>query len=150
MPFAMMLGVALLLSVVAVHADAQTEAHHAVSQTIEAIRRASLANDAAQLDALMADDCIAIVGPGLLVTKPQFLSAIRDGSLVFVALTFGEVVIRIYGNTAVVTHVTDMKERIRGTLSPGRYMTMRVLVNGDRGWRLVAFQNTAMSTPAGR
>jgi uncharacterized protein (TIGR02246 family) len=134
----------LLLLAVARSADAQSEAHTAVSQALEAFRQASLANDASKLDALMADDCTAIVGPGLLVTKPQLLSALRDGSLVFDEVTFDDIVIRVYGNTAVVTHVMNIKERLSGTPLAGRYRTTRVFINADAGWRLIAFQNTLM------
>jgi len=144
MRIALTLCLLVLLAVVAARADAQTETRAAVSQALEAFRQASLANDASTLDMLMTDDCTAIVGPGLLVTKPQLLSALRDGSFIFDELTFDDVVIRIYGNTAVVTHVMNIKERLSGTPLAGRYRTTRVFVNGDGGWRLIAFQNTLM------
>jgi uncharacterized protein (TIGR02246 family) len=134
----------LLLAVVAPCADAQTGPHTAVWQALEAFRQASLANDASKLDTLVADDCTAIVGPGLLVTKPQLLSAVRDGSLIVDEVTFDDIVIRIYGNTAVVTHVMNIKERLSGTPLAGRYRTTRVFLNADGGWRLIAFQNTLM------
>jgi ketosteroid isomerase-like protein len=144
MRIALTLCLLVLLVVVAGRADAQTETHAAVSQALEAFRQASLANDASKLDTLMADDCTAIVGPGLLVTKPQLLSALRDGSLIFDEVTFDDVVIRIYGSTAVVTHVMNIKERLSGTPLAGRYRTTRVFFNADGGWRLIAFQNTLM------
>ena len=145
----MVLCVVLVLLVVVPHADAQPEAHTAVAKALEAFRQAALANDANKLDPLLTDDCTAIVGPGLLLTKPQLLSALRDGSLVIDALTFDDIAIRLYGSTAVVSHVMDIKERISGTPTAARYRTTRVFVNTDRGWRLVTFQNTAMSTPIG-
>jgi hypothetical protein len=92
MRIALALCLLVLLAVEAARADAQTETHAAVSQALEAFRQASLANDASKLDTLMADDCTAIVGPGLLVTKPQLLSALRDGSLIFNEVTFDDVV----------------------------------------------------------
>lgn len=140
----MMFGLLLLLSVVVPPAEAQTEAHNEVAQALEALRLAALANDADKLDSLMSDDCTLIVGSGRLVMKPQYLAFVRGGSIVFDALSFEDVAIRVYGNTAVVTHVVDIKERLAGAATGGRFRTTRVLVKGDRGWRMVAIQSTRM------
>jgi ketosteroid isomerase-like protein len=80
-----------------------------------------------------------VTATGRLITKPQYLRAVRGRMLVVDHLTFEDVAIRIYGNTAVVTHVTDIKERIGGAPSGGRFRTTRVLVKDGSGWRLVPF-----------
>jgi ketosteroid isomerase-like protein len=144
MRFPMLLGLLLLLSVVAPPTHAQTEAHNEVMQALEALRLAALAGDADKQDALMSDDCTLVVVSGRLITKPQYLSFVRGGMVVVDALTYEEVVIRVYGSTAVVTHVLNVEERIDGAAGGGRFRATRVLVKGDAGWRFVAFQSTAM------
>lgn len=140
----MRFGLLLLLFVVAPSAEAQTEAHSEVAQALEALRLAALANDADKLDALLSDDCTLIVGPGRLVMKPQYVAFVRGGSIIIDALAFEDVAIRVYGNTAVVTLVVDIRERVGGAPTAGRFRSTRVLVKGDRGWRFVAVQGTRM------
>jgi ketosteroid isomerase-like protein len=141
---AMMLGLVLVLSVIT-RAGAQTDAQSEVSQAMEALRQASLANDAEKLHALLADDCTLVLVSGRLVTKPQYLSFVRGGSIVFDALSYEDVVIRVYGSAAVVTHILNIKERIGGAApTTGRFRSTRVLVKSERGWRFVAFQSSFM------
>ena len=137
-----LLGVLLVLLAVARPVHAQTEAHNEVTQAMEAFRQASLANDADRLDALMADDCTVILVTGRLVMKPQFLAVVRGGSLAIDAFSYDDVAVRIYGNTAVVTHILHIKERISGAPVTGRFRSTRVLLKGDRGWRFVAIHST--------
>ena len=122
----------------------EASSHDEVSQALESLRQATLAGDADKLGALLADDLTFVTATGRLITKPQYLRAVRGRMLVVDHLTFEDVAIRIYGNTAVVTHVTDIKERIGGAPSRGRFRTTRVLVKDGSGWRLVAVHGAPM------
>lgn len=106
----------------------------------------ALAGDADKLAVLLADDLTFITTSGRLITKPQYLRAMRGRMLVVDLLTFEDVAIRLYGNTAVVTHVTDIKDRIGGAPSGGRSRTTRVFVKDGSGWRLVALHGAPMQT----
>jgi ketosteroid isomerase-like protein len=134
------------LALCLVRGNAEANAHEQVSQALESLRQATLAGDADKLDVLLADDLTFITATGRLITKPQYLRAVRGRMLVVDLLTFEDVAIRIYGTTAVVTHVTDIKERIGGAPSGGRFRTTRVLVNDGSGWRLVAVHGAPMQT----
>jgi ketosteroid isomerase-like protein len=136
------IGVLLLVSVAARSTEAQTEAHNEVMLAMEAVRLAALAGDAEKLDAVMSDDCTLVLASGRLVAKPQYLAVVRGGALAFEALTYEDVVIRVYANTAVVTHILNINERIGGVPTSGRFRSTRVLVKGERGWRFVAFHST--------
>jgi ketosteroid isomerase-like protein len=120
--------------------------HDEVSQALENLRQATLAGDADKLADLLADDLTFVTATGRLITKPQYLRAVRGRMLVVDVLTFEDVAIRLYGTTAVVTHVTDIKERIGGAPSGGRFRTTRVLVKDGSGWRLVAVHGAPMPT----
>ena len=139
-------AVILLAVICALRGYAEGNTHEEVSQALESLRQATVAGDAEKIDALMADDCTFITGTGRLVTKPQYLRAIRGRMLVVDLLTFEDVAIRIYGNTAVVTHVTEIKERIGGAPSGGRSRTTRVFVKDGSRWRLVALHGAPMQT----
>lgn len=125
---------------------AEGNAHEELSQALESLRQATLAGDAEKIDALMADDCTFVTATGRLITKPQYVAAIRGRMLVVDQVTFEDIAIRFYGNTAVVTHVTEIKERIGGAPSGGRFRTTRVLVKDGPAWRLVAVHGAPIQT----
>ena len=124
----------------------EASAHEEVSQALEHLRQATLAGDADKLDALLGDDLTFITATGRLITKSQYVKAVRGRMLLVDLLTFEDVAIRVYGDTAVVTHVTEIKERIGGAPAGGRFRTTRVLVKDSRGWRLVAVHGAPMQT----
>src|SRR5687767_12004795 len=115
----------------------EASSHDKVSQALERLRQATLAGDADELGALLADDLTFVTATGRLITKPQYLRAVRGRMLVVDLLTFEDVP---FGSTdtAVATHVTGIKERIGGAPYGGRFRTTRVLVKDGSGWRLVA------------
>lgn len=138
------LGGLLLGSAIASCAEGQTDGHNEVLQAMETLRVASLAGDEATLDGVMADDCTLVLFSGRLVTKPQWLSGIRGGAVKFDSITYEDVSIRIYGNTAVVTNIVNIKETFGGIPMSGRFRSTRVLVKSEAGWRFVALQSTGM------
>ena len=134
----------VLLALVIGRAAAQTDTHQQVTDAMEAVRQAALAGDADKIDELMADDCTFVNVSGRLITKQQYVGAVRARMVIVEALTYEDVAIRIYGNTAVVTLVTNIKERISGAEAGGRFRSTRMLVKDERGWRFVAVHATRM------
>ena len=143
---ALVIGAITVAALCVLGGHVEASSHEEVSQALESLRQATLAGDADKLAVLLADDLTFITATGRLITKPQYLRAMRGRMLVVDLLTFEDVAIRIYGNTAVVTHVTDIKERIGGAPSGGRSRTTRVFVKDGSGWRLVALHGAPMQT----
>ena len=109
-------------------------------------QRALIAVDLDDLAAIMADDLIHIHAPGVTHTKQQLLehTATRRA---YLQITRGELLVRVYGDTAVLTG--PIRNRLRTADGGERELggvAMQVLRRGDDGaWRFVSFQ----MTPAG-
>ena len=93
------------------------------------------------MDALLADDYMAITPSGTLVTKDQTLANMRSGAMHFNSLEFTDRRVRFYGDTAVVTSRANVIGAMpEGALS-GSYRYTRVYVRNEQGlWKIVSFE----------
>ncbi len=112
----------------------------------EAWRDAVLKANVAALDALLADDYMAITSAGTLQTKEQALANFRTGRTRFTAITYSDRKVRFYGTTALVTSVAEVTgTTVDGELS-GNYRYTRVYVRDERGkWKIVSFEANRIS-----
>jgi ketosteroid isomerase-like protein len=97
------------------------ESHHEIFQLEEAWRIAVLKADIPALDALLADDYMAITPNGTLQSKEQALANLRTGATHFTALEISDRKVRFYGTTALVTSRADAS----GTTAGGDFSGMR-------------------------
>jgi len=116
------------------------ESRHEIDQLEEAWRVAVLKGNSAALDALLADDYMAITPSGTLQTKDQTLDSVRSGRVRFATLEFSDRKVRFYGTTALVTSRADVTATTpEGHLS-GSYRYIRVYVRDGHGtWKVVRF-----------
>lgn len=100
------------------------------------------------MDALLAEDYMAITPTGILESKEQELSNLRSGRVHFTSIELTDRKIRLYGNTALVTSRADVKgTNPEGDLS-GSYRYTRVWVKDARGvWRVVSFEANRIKEP---
>lgn len=117
------------------------ESRREIDQLEEIWRNAVLKGNTAALDALLADDYMAITPNGTLQTKDQALANLRTNRTHLAALDISDRKVRFYGTTALVTSVAE----VRGTAAEGdisgRYRYTRVYVRDVRGaWRVVSFE----------
>jgi ketosteroid isomerase-like protein len=117
----------------------------------EAWRDAALKANAVALDALLADDYMAITSSGTLQTKEQALTNFRTGRTRFTAISYSDRKVRFYGTTALVTSVAEVKGNTpEGELS-GSYRYSRVYVRDEHGkWKIVSFEANRISNTAER
>lgn len=93
------------------------------------------------MEALLADDYIAITANGTLQTKEQTLANLRNGSNHVDAIDFSDRKVRFYGTTAVVTSKAEVKGLKSDQNMSGNYRYTRVYVRDSRGaWRIVSFE----------
>jgi ketosteroid isomerase-like protein len=138
-------------------ANAVTNSNTASSASSEAdVRKfigdlgAALAkNDAAALDKMWADDYTFVNPEGEVMTKAQRLDAVKSGAMKFESLTFNDVKVRMYGDTAVVNAKTSAKGTMNGKDNSGTSTATIVLVKGKDGWRVV-LGHPSTSMPAGK
>jgi ketosteroid isomerase-like protein len=134
----------LLLSA-AVPAQAQeskADSDSAISQTLQAIERdwlnAEKNHDAAVFERLVADDWIAITPDGKSQTKAERATEIKTAHTT--SATLGDMKVRVFGDTAVVTGTDDETTVQDGKKSSDHYVWTDVFVKRNGKWLAVASQ----------
>ena len=105
-------------------------------------REASLRRDVDFSQRTLADDYVAITPLGQVTTKQDTVSARKSGQLKYDAINVTDMVVRIYGDTAVVTARADVKGHQLGEDFSGPYRYTRVWVRRTGHWLAVSYQAT--------
>jgi ketosteroid isomerase-like protein len=105
-------------------------------------REASLHRDAEFSQRTLAEDYVAITPLGQVTTKQDTLSARKSGQLRYDTINVSDMVVRVYGDTAVVTARADVKGHQLGEDFSGPYRYTRVWVRRTRHWQAVSYQAT--------
>ena len=132
------LMMASLLVLVATQSRAQKAVIEEIRKADQERIHAQVHADAPELDRLYADDFIGIGPSGTVRTKKEVLSDFTSGSLKFQSIVTHDVVIRVYGNTAVETGLSTMKGQDAGKVVPEENRFTRVWVKQGGRWRLVS------------
>jgi ketosteroid isomerase-like protein len=124
----------------------QDEVLQAENARVQAVLRA----DVAALDPMLASDLTYCHSTGVVDSKSQFLAKIKSGELKYEAFQHRDQLVRIYGNTAVITGVTNLRlgaPAQGGTAQEAvmRFTTVYVKQNGR--WQQVAWQTTRLPQP---
>jgi len=105
-------------------------------------KEASLRRDSDFSLRTLADDYVAITPLGQVTTKQETISARRSGQLRYEAMNITDMVVRVYGDTAVVTARADVKGHQLGEDFSGPYRYTRVWVRRNGQWQTVSYQAT--------
>ena len=105
-------------------------------------REASLRRDADFSQRTLADDYVAITPLGTVTTKQDTVSARKSRQLRYDTIDVTDMVIRVYGDTAVVTARADVKGHQLGEDFSGPYRYTRVWVRKTGHWQAVSYQAT--------
>jgi len=105
-------------------------------------REASLRRDADFSQRTLAEDYVAITPLGQVTTKQDTVSARKSGQLRYETIDVSDMVIRLYGDTAVVTARADVKGHQLGEDFSGPYRYTRVWVRRGGHWQAVSYQAT--------
>jgi len=114
----------------------------ATSQTLQATEQAWLNaeknHDSAAFEKLVADDWIAITPDGKSQTKAERAAEIKSAGTV--SATLGDMKVRVFGDTAVVTGTDDETTMKDGKKSSDHYVWTDVFVKRNGKWLAVASQ----------
>jgi len=77
-----------------------------------------------------------------VTTKQEAISVRRSGQLRYEAMNVTDMVVRIYGDTAIVTARADVKGHQLGEDFSGPYRYTRVWVRRNGRWQTVSYQAT--------
>ena len=124
-----------------IDADDQATIREIVDMERQA-REASLHRDAEFSQRTLAEDYVAITPLGQVTTKQDTLSARKSGQLRYDTIDVSDMVVRVYGDTAVVTARADVKGHQLGEDFSGPYRYTRVWVRRTRHWQAVSYQAT--------
>jgi len=105
-------------------------------------REASLRRDADFVQRTLAEDYVAITPLGQVTTKQDTVSARKSGQLRYQAIDVTDMVVRVYGDTAVVTARADVKGHQLGEDFSGPYRYTRIWVRHNGHWQTVSYQAT--------
>ncbi len=106
------------------------------------MREASIRRDADFSQTTLAEDYVAITPLGQVATKQDTLTARKSGQLRYDTINVSDMVVRVYGDTAVVTARADVKGRQLGEDFSGPYRYTRVWVRRTGHWQAVSYQQT--------
>jgi ketosteroid isomerase-like protein len=112
----------------------------AVRQLLNEASAALGRNDAAALVRIYADYYTLVNVSGVLSTKAPRLAAIKSGELKYESVSFDEVNVRLYGNTAVATFRVTSKGQSKGQEIGGQFRATSTYVKMKGRWQLVAAQ----------
>ena len=105
-------------------------------------KEASLRRDADFSQRTLADDYVAISPLGQITTKQDTLAVRKSGQLRYDTINVSDMVIRVYGDTAVVTARAEVKGHQLGEDFSGPYRYTRVWVRRSGRWQTVSYQAT--------
>ena len=98
----------------------------------------------ATLGRLLADDWV-YQGPGGTQTKAQALAALKSDDQSFDFIKLGDMKVRVFGETAIVTGSEDEKSSYKGNDTSGHYLWIDVFVKRQGHWLDVASQSTPIA-----
>jgi ketosteroid isomerase-like protein len=135
---AVALGAASLLRGSAVLADASDEA--AVKDSVEALRKALLAADKAQLEQLAADQLSYGHSSGKVQNKAEFVDGVVTRKAVVKSLDFPELTVAVAGDAAIARHLFVSDSETDGKPNNVRIGSLEVWQKQDGNWKLLARQ----------
>jgi Domain of unknown function (DUF4440) len=139
----------LVLFTFSVLAGAQPSSRSSLAEKIilvknqeEALRQAQLKYDAVSAKAILAEEFVGSWNHGEQVNKEQFLLLIGDKSDPLEALDYGEMKIRVYGETAVVWSTIHERGVYAGKVDEYRGRRTAVWVKRDGHWQCVTIHTS--------
>lgn len=104
---------------------------------------AAKAKDATKLGAILADTWMAIEYDGKIIDKSKALADLKAPGNSLDTFEMGEMTVRVFGNTAIVTGSDVEKSKEAGKDTSGKYVWTDVFVKQANGkWQAVSSQST--------
>ncbi|MDP9112677.1 MAG: nuclear transport factor 2 family protein [Acidobacteriota bacterium] len=120
-----------------------------VEQTLKQLEhdwsQASLKRDLATLDKIMADDWVSIDFQGRTSSKSETIANLKSGLPATQAAGIGEMKVRVFGDSAIVTGSDTEKSSVKGKDVVDKYLWTDVFVKRDGRWQAVASQSTKVA-----
>ena len=132
------LGTSSLLHSAAVVAESSDQA--AVSQAVEALRKALLEADKARLQQLGADQLSYGHSDGRVQTKAEFIDGVMTRKAIVKSLAFPELTVAVVGDAAIARHIYLSDSETDGKPTNTRIGALQIWQKQDGNWKLLARQ----------
>ncbi|MGA8755212.1 MAG: nuclear transport factor 2 family protein [Stellaceae bacterium] len=132
------IGAANLLRGSAALAQASDEG--AVKDDVDALRKALLSQDKAELDKLTADQLSYGHSDGRVQNKAEFIDGVMKRKAVIKSLTFPDLKISLAGDAAIVRHLYVSESEADGKITNTKIGVLCVWQKQDGNWKLLARQ----------
>ena len=119
----------------------------AVMQMEENLRAAVAKADAKEYAGIVGDNYVFTNHDAVVRTKAEMVSGYSGGTIKYDSLTFDDIKVYAYGDTAVVTGRSTSKGQDIGKDISGTFRYTRVYVKQQGKWQLVATQSTRIPAP---
>jgi len=106
--------------------------------------QALLKADTVALSRLVAEEFVEVSRLGQIRTRADNIRDIASGDLKLTAVRYDSLVVRIYGDVALLRGIADNTGSFRGFPFSGKIRYTRVFVRRDGRWQAVAMQQTSM------
>jgi len=116
------------------------EEESGVSQAVEALRKATLAQDKAQLTALTAEQLSYGHSSAVVQNKAEFVDGVMNRKGVVKSIDFPELKITMAGSNAVARHLWVSESETDGKPTSTKIGILAVWTKQDGGWKLLARQ----------
>lgn len=123
-------------------APQEADAVRAVVQLEEESKQASIHRDVAFAERTLADNYVGIGPLGTVISKNETVQARRNSQLQYESIEISDMVVRVFGNTAVVTGRADVRGKDLGEDFSGPYRFTRVWIKRNGQWQTVSYQAT--------
>jgi hypothetical protein len=137
----------LLIAITGLTHPGQTGDSAAVAQLIRLDHEwtdAEIRNDVAVIGRVLAEDFISVSPVGSVADKQQFLRDYSSGDLKIASEQLSDYRVRLYGKTAVMTHLATLTGTYKGRDISGENRSFHVWVRQGARWEMVANQGTSV------
>jgi hypothetical protein len=111
-------------------------------KVLDQLTEAYLRADTDVINRIYADDCIITGSTGAVMTKADLLKYLKSGAVRYESYERDDLLLRLYGTTAVISAAITSKSMSQGRESTGRSRVITVWVKQGGKWRFVAGQGT--------
>ena len=119
---------------------AQSSDETALNQAVDSLRKAMIAKDGKQFDALISENVSYGHSAGRIETKAEFIKVALASKSVLKSLTFTEQSNKIAGNNAIVRFMYNGESELDGKMSTTKIGVLTVWQKEQGAWKLFARQ----------
>jgi Domain of unknown function (DUF4440) len=135
---ALAFGAASLSDIDAAHAEGGDET--GVGQAVEALRKATLAQDKAKLEQLSAAELSYGHSGGAVQNKAEFIDGVMTRKATVKSINFPDLKIAVAGDAAIARHIYESESETDGKPNSVRIGTLEVWQKQGGNWKLLARQ----------